>query len=542
MSSDAVHTDAIHTDAIVIGAGLSGICALYKLRELGLDSLVLEAADDLGGTWYHNRYPGCRFDSESYTYCYTFSDELLAEWNWSEHFAPRGETLRYLNHVADKFDLRPHMRFGSRVDRCVWDEDTRTWRVELTDGTAYTTRYVIPAVGVLSSPVMPTIEGIDSFGGPWWHTYNWPHEPVDLAGKRVAVIGTGATAVQLIPELAKVVGELYVFQRRPNWCAPLHNREITPEEMADIKSRYDEIFAQCRITPGGFIHNPVRQPMFDVPEEERFAFFEELYASSGFRIWQGNYRDILMDEKANEEFTAFVANKIRERVNDPAVAEKLIPTDHGFGTRRVPMETGYYEAYNQPNVHLVDINDTPIERVVPTGIQTADQTYEVDLIVYATGFDAMTGTLDKIDFLGVDGAKLRDAWAYEPATYLGLQSVGFPNLIVIAGPQSGSGFTNFGRGVEETVDWVAALIRHMEANGYSRIEPDPAAQAEWVRHVADMYDLLLLGKVRSWFTGFNPNIEGRDHVRHVVYNGGAPRYRKKLTEVVEQGYAGFRLS
>jgi cation diffusion facilitator CzcD-associated flavoprotein CzcO len=529
-------------DAIVIGAGLTGICQLYKLRELGLDTLVLEAAPDLGGTWYHNRYPGCRFDSESYTYCYSFSDELLAEWNWSEYFAPRPETLRYLNHVADRFNLRPHMRFGARVERCAWDEGACTWNVQLTDGTELSCRFLITAVGVLSSPVMPTIEGIDNFEGPWFHTYNWPHEPVDLSGKRVAIIGTGATAVQLIPELAKEVGELHVFQRRPNWCAPLHNRPIEPAEMADIKSRYDEIFAQCRITPGGFIHNPVRQPMFEVPEEERYAFFEELYASSGFRIWQGNYRDILMDEAANDEFTAFVANKIRERINDPAVAEKLIPTDHGFGTRRVPMETRYYEAYNQPNVHLVDLNDTPIERVVASGIQTTDQLYEFDLIIYATGFDAMTGTLDRIDLLGVEGAKLRDAWSYEPETYLGLQSVGFPNLIILAGPQSGSGFTNFGRGVEETVDWVTSLIAHMGEHGQTRVEPTLEAQTQWVQHVRDMYDLLLLGKVRSWFTGFNSNIEGRDHVRHVVYNGGAPRYRKWLSEVAEKDYEGFALS
>jgi cation diffusion facilitator CzcD-associated flavoprotein CzcO len=542
---------ADHT-VLVIGAGLTGICQLYRLLEAGVDAMVVEAHPDLGGTWYRNRYPGCRFDSESYTYGYSFSPELLAEWDWSEHFSGQPENLRYLNHVADKFDLRPHMRFDCRVDAATWDEDSRTWTLHLAGGERLTCRFLMTAVGVLSTPTMPRVEGIDSFQGPWFHTYDWPQEPVELAGRRVAVIGTGATAVQLIAEIADKVGHLTVFQRHPNWCAPLHNRPIDDAEMADIRSRYDEIFELCRQTPGGFIHNPLRQPMFDVPEEERHAFFEELYASSGFRIWQGNFRDVLMNEAANEEFTAFVADKIRERVKDPVLAEKLIPTDHGFGTRRVPMETNYYEAFNRDNVELVDLIETPIERITPTGILTTGSTgtgatgrhHEVDLIVYATGFDAMTGAFDRIDFTGVDGTRLRERWAEGPETYLGIQSVGFPNLLILAGPQSGSGFTNFGRGVEEVVDWTTALLQHLRSNGHTRIEPTPEAQAGWCQHVRDMYDLLLLGKVRSWFTGYNSNVEGHDRqdaIRHVVYNGGAPRYRKHLTEVADQDYAGFLL-
>jgi cation diffusion facilitator CzcD-associated flavoprotein CzcO len=534
-----------HTEVIIIGAGLTGICQLYRLQELGVDTLVIDAAQDLGGTWYANRYPGCRFDSESYTYGYSFSQELLDEWDWSEHFAPQPETLRYLNHVADKFDLRRHMRFDCRVEACVWDEETRTWNLELADGGHLSCRFLITAVGVLSTPTMPRVEGIDSFQGQWFHTYHWPHEPVELAGRRVAVIGTGATAVQLIAEIADKVGELTVFQRHPNWCAPLHNRPIDEAEMADIRARYDEIFELCKLTPGGFIHRPDRRKMFEVDEQERYAFFEDLYASSGFRIWQGNFRDVLMDESANEEFTAFVANKIRDRIDDPVLAEKLIPKDHGFGTRRVPMETNYYEAFNRSNVQLVDLTETPIERITPTGVQTTGAHYEFDLIVYATGFDAMTGAFDRIDFVGVDGAKLRERWDQGPETYLGVQSVGFPNLLILAGPQSGSGFTNFGRGVEEMVDWTTALLQHLRANGHTRIEPTAEAEAEWCQHVRDMYDLLLLGKVRSWFTGYNSNLEGRDRqdgIRHVVYNGGAPRYRKRLTEVAEQDYAGFVLS
>jgi cation diffusion facilitator CzcD-associated flavoprotein CzcO len=450
--------------------------------------------------------------------------------------------LRYLNHVADRFDLRRHMQFGCRVEAATWDEDTRTWSVRLAGGRTLRSRFLITAIGILSTPTMPRVEGIDSFEGQWFHTYHWPHEPVQLAGKRVAVIGTGATAVQLIPAIAAEVAELYVFQRRPNWCAPLHNRPISPQEMADIRARYDEIFALCRQTPGGFIHRPVRTPQFEVPEAERYAFYEELYASSGFRIWQGNYRDVLLEERANEEFSAFVANKIRERVQDPVRAEKLIPKDHGFGTRRVPMETGYYEAFNRDNVHLVDLNDTPIERITPTGIRTTDQDHEVDLIIYATGFDAVIGAFDRIDFIGVDDQKLRERWADGPVTYLGVQTAGFPNLLILAGPQSGSGFTNFGRGVEEGVDWTTALLRHLRDNGLTRVETTPQAEQQWCRHVKDMYDVVLLGKVQSWFTGFNSNIDGRDKMRLVAYNGGAPRYRKTLTEVVEGGYEGFVLS
>ncbi len=534
--------DAPDHDLIIIGAGLSGIYQLYRAKEMGLNVTVLEAADGLGGTWYHNRYPGCRFDSESYTYGYSFSEELLDEWDWSEHFSSQPENLRYLNHVADKFDLRRHMQFGARVRACRFDEASSTWTIELHDGRTLRTRFVVTAVGILSQPTMPRVEGVERFAGPSFHTYDWPHESIDLTGKRVAVIGTGATAVQLIPRVAETAGELYVFQRHPNWCAPLHNRPISPEEMADIRSRYDEIFELCTKTPGGFIHRADRRNLADVPEAERYAFFEELYASSGFRIWQGNFRDVLMREEANEEFSAFVAGKIRDRVNDPVLAEKLVPKDHGFGTRRVPMETGYYEAYNRPNVHLVDLNETPISSITETGVQTSDHLYEVDVIVYATGFDAVTGAFDAIEFVGVGGQTLREKWAKGPVTYLGIQAAGFPNLLMVAGPQAGSGFTNFGRGIEEAVDWLTALFEHLRAEETVRIETSEEAEQEWVQHVRDMYDLVLLGKVKSWFTGYNSNLDDRDEMRPVAYNGGAPRYRMRLAEVVDKGYEGFVLT
>ena len=528
-------------EVIIIGAGVSGIYQLYRLLEEGIDVTVLEAGDGPGGTWYWNRYPGARFDSESYTYGYSFSKELLQEWDWSEHFAAQPETLRYLNHVVDKFDLRGHMQFNCHVKSAAFDEDALCWTVTLDDGRTLTSRFLMTAIGMLSAATMPNIEGVDSFQGEAFHTYYWPKEPVDLKGKKVGILGTGATAVQIIAEIADKVDELTVFQRRPNWCAPLHNSPIDDETQARIKASYDEIFERCRQTPGGFIHGPDRRKFADVPEEERLAFWEELYASPGFGVWIGNFRDVLVDEEVNAEFTKFIADKIRKRVHDPVTAEKLIPTDHGFGTRRVPLETHYYEAYNRDNVHLVDLNDTPIERVTPAGIKTSDREYEFDVIIYATGFDAITGAFDRIEFTGVGGRKLSDKWQEGPITYLGLQTTGFPNMIILAGPQGGSVSTNFPRGIEEAVDWATELLRYLRKNGYSRVEPTQEAEDEWTEHVKDTYNYSLLGTTKSWFTGYNSNVAGHDKLRYMIYNGGAPRYRTRLTEVAEGGYKGFAL-
>ena len=387
-------------DAIIIGAGVSGLYQLYKLRELGLKVRVFETGTNVGGTWYWNRYPGARFDSESWTYGYSFSEELLQEWNWAEHFASQPETERYLNYVADKFDLRRDIQCKSRVTSAHYQEETRTWDVTLEDGRRYCTRLLITAIGVLSAPTMPRIAGVETFEGQSCHTAHWPKEPVNFAGKRVAVIGTGATAVQTIQTIAKEVGHLTVFQRTPNWCAPLHNARITEEEMRQIRARYPEIFARCHETPGCFIHSPDPRSALEVTPEEREAFFEKLYSEPGFGIWQANFRDILMDREANALISDFVARKIRQRVKDPAVAEKLIPKNHGFGTRRLPLETHYYEVYNQPNVKLVDIAETPIERITPAGIKSSDAEYEFDLIIYATGFDAITGSFRPYRYQG----------------------------------------------------------------------------------------------------------------------------------------------
>jgi len=528
-------------DVIIIGAGVSGIYQLYRLLEMDVKVTVLEAGGGPGGTWYWNRYPGARFDSESYTYGYSFSRELLDEWNWSEHFSGQPETLRYLNHVIDKFDLRDHMQFDCQVKSAAFDDEANIWTLTLADERTLTTRFLLTAIGMLSAPTMPTIPGVENFKGEAFHTYYWPQEPVDFTGKKVGVIGTGATALQLIGEIAGKVGDLTVFQRRPNWCAPLHNGPIDKEEMDEIRSNYDEIFARCKVTPGGFIHGPDRRKFADVTEEERLEFWEELYNSRGFGVWLGNFRDVLVEEIPNEEFTKYIADKIRARVNDPVTAEKLIPKDHGFGTRRVPMETHYFEAYNQDNVHLIDINETPIECITEAGIKTTDREYEFDIIIYATGFDAITGAFDRIEFTGVNGQKLSDKWIDGPITYLGLQTAGFPNLITIAGPQGGSVATNFPRGIEEAVEWNTELLKYLRKYNYNRIEPKADAEDEWTAHVKHTYSYSLLGNSKSWFTGYNSNVEGHDKIRYMIYNGGAVRYRERLADVVANDYQGFDL-
>ena len=529
-------------DAVVIGAGVAGIYQIYRLQELGMSATVLEAADGPGGTWYWNRYPGARFDSESYTYGYSFSKDLLDEWDWSEHFAGQPETLRYLNHVVDKFDLRQHMQFGCQVEAAAFDEDGCFWRVRLEDGREFTGRFLLTAIGMLSAATLPRIEGRDDFEGESWHTYYWPHEPVELAGKRVAVIGTGATGVQVISEIADKVGELTVFQRRPNWCAPLHNDRIDEESLADIKSSYDEIFEICRRNAGGFLHSPDPRKFRDVPREERLELWEKIYAARGFSVWMSNFIDTGINPEANAEYSAFIADKIRSRVHDPVTAEKLIPTDHGFGTRRVPLETRYYEAYNREHVHLIDINETPIERITPTGLRTSERDYEFDLIIYATGFDAITGAFDRINLTGSDGMALRDKWSESPDTLLGMQTSGFPNLLMLSGPQGGSVSTNYPRGIETAVDWISDLLVYMRDHGYRRVEANAEAESAWRQHVQEMYQFQLMSKVKSWFTGYNSNVDGHDVPRLMIYPGGAPRYRERLEAVAADGYEGFTLS
>jgi len=533
-----------HYEVIVIGAGVAGIYQIKRLVDLGVDAVVLDAAADLGGTWYWNRYPGARFDSESYTYGYSFSKELLDEWHWKEKFSGQPENLRYLNYVAEKFDLRRHMRFNCKVEAARFDEAQDLWRLKLDDGRDLSCRFVIMAVGLLSTPTLPRFSGMDSFKGRSFHTYYWPHEPVDMVGKKVAVIGTGATGIQVIGEIADKVGELTVFQRRPNWSAPLNNSPISEKQMAEIRSRYDEIFATCARTPGGFEHEPDRRGFYEVTRQERLALWDRLYDEPGFGIWLGNFREIFMDEAANAEFSTYIADRIRRRVKNPAIAEKLIPRDHGFGVQRVPLETDYFEAYNRDNVHLVDISATPIERITERGLRTTARDYDFDIIVYATGFDAITGAFDQIDISGLGGEKLFEKWKDGPSTFLGMLVHGFPNLLMPTGPQSGSASTNFPRGIETGVNWCTALMEHMWDRGYTRADATRAAEARWTAHVTKMYEIMLLRKAKSWFTGYNSNVAGHEEgkVRYFVYNGGAPKYVTTINEVAATGYEGIVLS
>ena len=527
-------------DAIIIGAGVSGLYQLYRLRELGLTVRVFEAGSGVGGTWYWNRYPGARFDSESWTYGYSFSQELLEEWDWEEHFAGQPETERYLNYVADKFDLRRDIQFPSRVTAARYDEDTRSWDVELENGRRYSSRFLVTAIGVLSAATMPTIPGVKTFQGQSCHTHYWPKEPVRFEGKRVAVIGTGATGVQTITEVAKTAGHLTVFQRTPQWCAPLHNAKITAEEMRRIRDNYTEIFARCQATYGCFIHATDPRSTFEVTPEEREAFWEKLYGEPGFGIWMGNFRDILVDRGANALISDFLARKIRQRVKDPGVAEKLIPKNHGFGTRRVPLESGYFEVYNQPNVKLVDITETPIERVTPTGIKTSDAEYEFDIIIYATGFDAITGAFDRINIRGVDGVSLKDKWKEGPQTFLGILVDGFPNMLMVMGPHAGLG--NFPRAAEYSVDWVTGLIGFAQDRGVTRVEATAAGVAEWTKHVLATGEGLLMNEIDSWMTGVNRNVEGKQTRKIMRYSGGHPAFREHCDAVAADAYRKLALA
>lgn len=525
-------------DAIIVGAGIAGMFQLYRLRELGLSVRVYEAGGGVGGTWYWNRYPGARFDSESYSYGYSFSEQLLQEWEWSEHFSAQPETLRYLEHVADKFDLRRDIQFNARVTSARYDEAANYWEIQTEDGTRARARLLITAIGVLSAPQIPNIDGLDSYQGKWLHTGLWPHEPVDMAGKRVGVIGTGATAVQLITVIAKEVSHLTVFQRTPNYCAPLHNKPIDAETQRRIKASYPEIFRKCRESYAGFLHDFDKRSALELSPEERLAVYEQLWAQPGFSKWLGNFHDIMTNKEANDTMSEFVRNKIRERVKNPAVAEKLVPKDHPFGTKRVPMESGYYEVFNQDNVVLVDLHKTPIQRITPKGIKTSATEYEFDMIIFATGFDAVTGAFSRMDIRGTAGQALKDKWADGPRTYLGVQSVGFPNMFMLVGPHNGATFCNIPRCIEQNVEWVTGCIRYMREHNYQRIAATPKAEDEWTEHANETAAHTLLPMADSWFMGANTPGKKRNFL---LYAGGFPNYRAKCDEVAAKGYEGFLL-
>ena len=526
--------EAKRYDVVVIGAGVTGLYALYRMRELGLSVQVLDEATGVGGTWYWNRYPGCRFHSESYSYGYSFSEELLQEWDWKEHYSGQPENERYLNYVADKFDLRKDIRFKTRVKSATYIEDENAWQIEGIDGYLVRGQFLVTAVGLLSAGYIPAFEGINEFKGQWCHTGRWPKEGMDLAGKRVGVIGTGATAVQLIPMIAPEVAHLTVFQRTANYCAPLRNGPIDDEAQKEIKANYPEIFRICNETAGSFMHEFDPRSAMSVTPEERLKQYETLWQKPGFGKWLSNFYDVMVPGEANDDYAEFVRNKIRERVHDPEVAELLVPKDHTFGAKRVPCETNYYDTFNRDNVLLVDVRNAPIERITPTGVRTTDQEYDLDVIIYATGYDAVTGALLNIDIYGEDGVLLKDKFEQGPRTYMGISSAGYPNLFTVNAASVG----NFVRAAEPLIDWVSECITHVRESGFSRIEPTIEAEDAWVQHVNDEGEKILRTKAANWFVG--ANIPGKARAL-LTAPDTAPAMRAKRAEVAAKGYEGFVL-
>lgn len=528
-------------DVLIVGAGLSGLYSLHKAIELGLRVKLLESGTNVGGTWYWNRYPGARFDSESYTYAFNFSKELLDEWNWTEHFAPQAETEKYINYMTEKFNLRQYIQFSTRVTAAHFNEHDNTWAFTTDKDETFRSRFFIPCVGPLSAFTLPRYPGIEEFQGIWAHTARYPKEGIDYAGKRVAVIGTGATGVQTIQEVAKTASHLSIYQRRPNWCAPLHNSKINSEEMDKIKKGYPEIIERCRGSFGGFIHRASPKAALEVSPEEREVFWQELYDTPGFGIWMGNYKDVLADRTANQLLSDFIAKKIRERVKNQEIAEKLIPRDHGFGTRRVPLETKYYEIYNQDNVELIDLKETPIDRITSRGILTADdKEHEYDVIIYATGFDPVMGAYDRIDIRGIDGRRLKEAWNDGPKTYLGIAVEGFPNMMMVMGPHGALG--NIPLSIQFGVEWSAQLLRYARDQGINYINPKAESVEEWTDLVKQLAKGLLSMDVDSWMTGVNSNVEGRQKRIVARWCGSCPSYRERCQEEAASQYPGFVLA
>jgi cation diffusion facilitator CzcD-associated flavoprotein CzcO len=527
-------------DALIIGAGFSGMYQLHALRDrLGLSVLVLEAAEGVGGTWYWNRYPGARCDSESHSYCYTFSDELLREWEWSERYPEQPEIMRYLNHVADRFDLRRSIRFGTRVVSAEYDEKTNLWRVRTEHGEEVAARYLITAVGCLSTANVPAIEGLDSFGGRWYHTGAWPHEGVDFTGKRVGLVGTGSTGIQAAPVIAETAAHLTVFQRTANYSVPAHNAPLTPEFRRHLKENYEEIKRTMRETANGHPFRISDRSALEAGPEERMALYEAAWAKGGLQF-RATFRDILTDMEANETAAAFIKAKIREIVKDPVKAELLADIDHPYAAKRPPIDTAYFETFNRDNVSLVNVRAAPITRITPAGILTTEAEYPLDIIVFATGFDAMTGPLLRLGLRGRNGVSLRDAWAAGPRSYLGLGIAGFPNLFTITGPGSPSVLCNMPVPIEQHVEWITGCIAHLRAKGIARIEAKPEAAERWVEEVNAAADATLLPQASSsWYLG--ANVPGKPRV-FMPYAGGMVRYRQICDEVAARGYAGFALS
>ncbi len=525
-------------DAVVVGAGFSGLYMLHRLRGLGLSARVIEAGEGIGGTWYWNRYPGARVDIESQEYSYSFSPELEDEWEWSERYAAQPELLSYLNHVADRFDLRSDIQLSTRVTSAAFDETAHRWRIATDRGERVSARFCIMATGCLSVANEPSFPGLESFKGATYHTGRWPHEGVDFTGQRVGVIGTGSSGIQSIPEIARQAAQVWVFQRTANYSVPAHNGPRDPMVASDWKANRAVNRRRQRESVVGFIaHDPHEQSALEAAPEDRRAAFEDRWRRGGFSL-AGAFNDLTINLEANATAAAFVADKIRSIVKDPVVAEALTPKSYPFGTKRLCIDTGYYQTFNRDNVTLVDLRASPIEAITPSGLRTSEGEYALDAIVLATGFDAMTGALSRIDIKGRGGRSLKAAWADGPRTYLGLTVAGFPNLFTITGPGSPSVLSNMVVSIEQHVDWIAACLGYMADRQTDVIEANPQAQEAWVAHVNEVADMTLYPLANSWYIG--ANVAGKPRV-FMPYIGGVGAYREHCEQVAASGYEGFEL-
>jgi cation diffusion facilitator CzcD-associated flavoprotein CzcO len=533
----------IEIDVVVVGAGFAGLYALHHMRELGFSARAYEAGGGVGGTWYWNRYPGARVDIESIEYSYSFSEELQQEWSWSERYAAQPELLRYLNHVADRFDLRRDLQLNTRVNSAVFDENTNRWLIETSQGDRLSAQFCIMATGLLSASNKPNIKGLDTFRGKQYHTSQWPHEGVDFTGQRVGVVGTGSSGVQSIPVIAQQAQHLFVFQRTPNFSIPLRNCPMPPDYEQAVKRNYKEWRAKEMESFGGYIALdfklgvPQTKSALAVTPEERLADYELRWKSGGISYYT-SFPDLLVNPEANATLAAFVRAKIHAKVNDPKLAERLIPQGYPIMTKRLCADTGYYETYNRENVTLVDIKNTPIDEVTPTGVRVDDREYALDSLVFATGFDAVTGALNKIDIRGRGGRQLKEQWAHGPRTYLGLMSAGFPNLFMVDGPGSPGAFFQPILLSEYQVQWIGSCLTYLRAHNSGSIESTEQAEAEWTRHGVEVADQTLFNLSDNWYMG--ANIPGKPRVM-LMYIGGFQEYSRRLKEATTTRYRDFQL-
>ncbi len=526
-------------DVVVVGAGMAGLYALHKLREAGLRAVALEAEAGVGGTWYRNRYPGARCDVESMFYSFSFSPELEQEWEWTEKFATQPEILRYLEHVADRFDLRRDVRTSTRVDSLDFDEDHGRWLVRTDTGAELDAQFCIIATGCLSVPKMPEIPGLSSFRGLFHHTAQWPHDGVDFTGLRVGVVGTGSSGLQSIPLIAEQAAALTVFQRTPVYTTPALNRPLEAADVEPIKAAYDELRELTRTSPFGVPALPSTRSALEVDADERERVYEDAYQVGGLFAVPYSFADIQITQEANDTAAEFLRGKIRSLVADPVVAELLCPTDYPYACKRPCLDTGYYETFNRDNVELVDLRATPITRIVPAGVETTAGLHELDAIVYATGFDAITGALAAIDIRGRGGLALADKWATGWRSYLGLAVAGFPNLFTVTGPGSPSVISNMIVSIEQHVDWITNALTTARSEGNDVIEATEDAEHGWVKHVAEVGDLTLFPKAESWYVG--ANVPGKPRVL-MPYVGGVGVYRQMCDEIAADGYRGFTMT